>query len=219
MCGILGKLNLNHTVDEANFNSMLVRLHHRGPDDGGAVFLEGGHVALGHRRLSIIDLTESGHQPMSNENNKIWITYNGEIYNYKKLRKELIHAGHVFKSNCDTEVLIHGYEEWGRGMLSRLKGMYAFAIWDENSKKLFLARDRFGIKPLYYGNIKNSFMFMSELKPLKEIPSGLLHIDQRSLLDFLVYNYIPTPKSIYTEFQNCPQLPGWNIISGPKKQI
>ena len=123
-------------------------LKHRGPD-GSGIFND-SNVTLGHTRLSIIDLSAAGKQPMCNEDENVWITFNGEIYNYKKLRSKLISLGHRFKSNTDTEVIVHGYEEWGIGVVNKLNGMFAFAIYDSVKKKLFVARDRFGIKGVYY---------------------------------------------------------------------
>ena len=121
-------------------------------------------VGLGHRRLSIIDLSEAAHQPMSNEDGTIWIVFNGEIYNFQEIKPELEGRGHHFRSKSDTEVILHGYEEWGYDVLLKLKGMFAFGIWDEKKQILFLARDRFGIKPLYYYQGENSFIFSSEIK-------------------------------------------------------
>ena len=149
MCGICGKLNFDRDagVNPALVRRMLDTIQHRGPDDQG--IYTAGQVGLGHRRLSIIDLN-SGHQPLSNEDGTIWIVFNGEIYNYRELRTFLLSKGHVFKTETDTEVIVHLYEELGPGCLQRLRGMFAFAIWDDNNKTLFLARDRVGIKPLYY---------------------------------------------------------------------
>src|SRR5947208_9252146 len=150
MCGICGKLNFEprRHVDPALIQSMLGTMRHRGPDDDGCYI--DSEVGLGHLRLSIIDLS-TGHQPLSNEDGTIWIVFNGEIYNFQELRTFLTAKGHRFKTQTDTEAIVHLYEELGpEGCLERLRGMFAFAIWDEKNKRLFLARDRVGIKPLYY---------------------------------------------------------------------
>src|SRR5271154_5215490 len=165
MCGICGKLSLEpeSEINPALIRTMLDTIRHRGPDDEG-IYLK-GRVGLGHRRLSIIDLS-SGHQPLSNEDGSVWIVFNGEIYNYRELRSLLLSKGHVFKTNSDTEVIVHLYEELGPQCLEKLRGMFAFAIWDENDKTLFLARDRVGIKPLYYCLTNKSLVFASEIKAI-----------------------------------------------------
>ena len=149
MCGISGFLNRDpaRPADEALLRRMTEVIAHRGPD-GSGVFVE-GPVALGHRRLSIIDLSANGAQPMANEDGTVHVTFNGEIYNHLVLREELIARGHTFRSRCDTEVLVHGYEEWGDALPERLAGMFAFAIWDSRKRRLLLARDRLGKKPVY----------------------------------------------------------------------
>src|SRR5919107_2324555 len=147
MCGIAGIKNFEATAEPELLRRMMARIAHRGPDDVG-IHVEGG-VGLGHRRLSIIDLA-GGHQPMHNEDRSLWITFNGEIYNYLELKHELIRKGHRFTTGSDTEVLLHLYEEEGEECVQRLNGQWAFAIWDANSKKLFLSRDRFGVRPLFY---------------------------------------------------------------------
>src|SRR5271166_2923866 len=148
MCGICGKLSFepDATVAPALIRAMLDTIRHRGPDDEGIYSAPG--VGLGHRRLSIIDLN-TGHQPLSNEDGTVWISFNGEIYNFQELRTFLLSKGHVFRTQTDTEVIVHLYEQLGSRCLEELRGMFAFAIWDENTKTLFLARDRVGIKPLY----------------------------------------------------------------------
>lgn len=198
MCGIIGFLSNKQRINITAFNEMRDTLIHRGPDGAGTETFLNEHVALGHRRLSIIDLSEIANQPMSNEDNSIWLTYNGEIYNNQLLKKELEQKGHFFKSSTDSEVLIHGYEEWGIStLLTRLKGMFAFAIWDNNSKKLYAARDRFGIKPFYYYKDDNQLIFASEIKAIVKNKSVDTSIDFTSVADFLVYRFIPAPKSIY----------------------
>ncbi len=165
MCGICGKLNFDREkpVEQRLLNGMCQLLAHRGPNDEGLYF--DGPLGLGHRRLSIIDIA-GGRQPLSNEDDTIWIVFNGEIYNHSELRKELEEKGHRFRTRCDTETIVHAFEEFGFECVTRLRGMFAFAIWDSNRKTLFCARDRFGIKPLYYRLGRQSFSFASEVKPL-----------------------------------------------------
>lgn len=162
-CGYTGELMKGEYV----ISDMMEKIAHRGPDSEGRHV--DGDVALGFRRLSIIDL-DSGAQPMYNETGDIVIVFNGEIYNYQSLREELLEKGHVFKTGADTEVLIHGYEEYGEGLLGRLRGMFAFVIWDSKEKTLFGARDFFGIKPFYYGLIDGNLVFASEIKSILEYP-------------------------------------------------
>ncbi len=152
MCGIYGYLSQAATIEPALMRRMGHVLRHRGPDDEGELILNSAAVSigLGHKRLSIIDLSPAGKQPMANEDDTIWITFNGEIYNFRELRKRLQGSGHKFRSNSDTEVIIHLYEEMGTNCLEQLNGMFAFALWDAKRKTLFLARDRTGKKPLHY---------------------------------------------------------------------
>lgn len=190
MCGICGKLNFegDHPVDRNLIDTMMHRIFHRGPD-GGATFCS-GPVGLGHRRLSIIDLS-TGAQPMSNEDGTVWIVFNGEIYNFAALRAELQARGHKFKSTTDTEVIVHLYEEEGEASVKRLRGMFAFAIWDARKNRLFLARDRVGIKPLYYVHTGNAFLFASEIKALLADPSVFRRINYSAIDRFLTYYYLP----------------------------
>lgn len=197
MCGIIGEVNRDRIVNIKLFEKMRDTLAHRGPDAAGIQILENGKTALGHRRLSIIDLSDSGKQPMTNEDGTIWITFNGEIYNYLEIRKILIDRGHKFLSNSDTEVIIHGYEEWGIDIVNKLKGMFAFGLWDSNEKNLYLVRDRFGMKPLYYYMHNDRLLFASEIKAIIEDRSVPRAIDFDAAKDFLVYRYIPSPKSIW----------------------
>ncbi len=147
MCGIIGEIRKSNQVNMEQFNILRDLLFHRGPDSCGTEVLNAGSVALGHRRLSIIDLSENAKQPMCNEDASIWITFNGEIYNFQELKAEL--SNHMFKSNSDTEVLLHAYEEWGiEKLLQKLKGMFAFGIYDDKKKQMVFARVRFGIKPI-----------------------------------------------------------------------
>lgn len=198
MCGIAGWVDFKKQVDENIFTEMRDSLIHRGPDDFGNFFSVNRQVALGHRRLSFLDLSEAGHQPMSNEDATIWIVLNGEIYNFRELANVLKEKGHIFKSTSDTEVLIHGYEEWGiDGLLKKIKGMFAFALLDEKQEQLYLVRDRFGIKPLYYHTSPDRLIFASELKAIMK--SGVIdrEINYSAFSDYFVYRYVPSPKTIW----------------------
>ncbi len=200
MCGICGIVDYrkDNIVEEKTINNMCRELKHRGPDDEG-VYLSNGapSVGLGHRRLSIIDLSEAGHQPMRNEDGSVWLVFNGEIYNYRYLRDELKKQGHIFKSDSDTEVMIHLYETYGEECISRLRGMFAFAVWDEKKKTLLLGRDRVGKKPLLYYRSGNTFCFASEFSSI--LASGLIdkQTDLKAVNYYLTLGYIPAPFSIY----------------------
>ncbi|MBP7388798.1 MAG: asparagine synthase (glutamine-hydrolyzing) [Chitinophagales bacterium] len=204
MCGIAGQLKFNGRVEETTIISMTNAIKHRGPDGDGVYVNADATLALGHRRLSFLDLSTAGKQPMTNEDGTLWVTYNGEIYNYVELKAELVKLGHVFHSHTDTEVIIHGYEQWGRDVLHRLKGMFAFAIWDETKRELFLARDRFGIKPLYYYYEDGNFVFASEIKGIKANSDVKTTLDYTSFADYFVYRYVPSPKSIWKEIKKLP---------------
>ncbi len=204
MCGIAGQIKFNGEVSEQNCSAMNDAIKHRGPDGEGIYINADKTVVLGHRRLSFLDLTEAGKQPMTNEDGTIWITYNGEIYNYIELREKLEKSGHRFHSHTDTEVIIHGYEEWGWDVVNHLKGMFAFGIWNEKDKQLFLARDRFGIKPLYYYNENGNFVFASEIKAIKANADVTTTLDFVSFSDYFVYRYVPSPKSIWHEISKLP---------------
>src|SRR3989338_198155 len=165
MCGICGILdsNKNDFIQENLLHKMCAELRHRGPDDEGIYINKNSpRIGLGHRRLSIIDLSPAGHQPMANEDKDVWVICNGEIYNYKELRVELENKGHIFSSQTDTEVIVHLYEEFSERFIERLRGMFAIAIWDEKEKKLLLARDRVGKKPLLYFHGNGRLCFASE---------------------------------------------------------
>src|SRR5579884_4205031 len=165
MCGIFGQISLFPPTTDYS-----AAIRHRGPDDSGSrTFAVSGtpqYVTLSHRRLAVIDLSPAGHQPLSNEDGTIWIVFNGEIYNFQELRASLVSNGHVFRTNSDTEVIVHLYQELGPQCLDKLRGMFAVAIWDERTKTLLLARDRIGIKPLYYCESGNSLVFASEIKAI-----------------------------------------------------
>lgn len=206
-------------------------LTHRGPDDWGVWSDE--HCALGHRRLSIIDLSEAGRQPLSNANGSIWITYNGEIYNFQALRKELESLGHRFRTRTDTEVIVYAYEQWGVDCAKRLRGMFAFAIWDQRRRRLFMARDRVGKKPLFYTQAGDRFLFASELQALVADASVSRVVDQAAIDEYLSWGYVPAPR---TAFKGISKLlpahwltlelkqggaalniePYWNLEYGPK---
>jgi asparagine synthase (glutamine-hydrolysing) len=189
MCGIAGQYCYNGSLpDEKLLAEMSKRLAHRGPDGEGTYIH--GSIGLAHRRLAIIDLSENAHQPMSNEDNTLWLVYNGEIYNFVELRSELIQKGHSFKSKTDSEVILHAYEEWGTECLARFNGMWAFALWDEKQQQLFCARDRFGIKPFYYTEVAGSFLFASEIKALLAHPEVGKKPDDETLLTYLAWGVL-----------------------------
>lgn len=196
MCGILAIWSKKQKIERSMAEAMLSTLLHRGKDNVNLVFPE-QNVALGHTRLSIIDLSENANQPISNENHKIWLTFNGEIYNYQSLREELQLLGHNFKSQSDVEVVVHGYEQWGTNVLSKLNGMFAFVIYDDIKQQFFLARDRFGIKPLYYSLFDKNLIVASEIKAIIKHYSFVKNIEPTSFSDYFVYRYIPSPKTIY----------------------
>jgi asparagine synthase (glutamine-hydrolysing) len=204
MCAIVGKLRKNRPIERPLLEAMRDTMTHRGPDDAGLWFNAEGTVGLGHRRLSIIDLSSAGHQPMTNEDESIWLVFNGEIYNFQALRQELLQAGHVFRSNTDTEVIIHAYEEWGVDSIKRLRGMFAYALWDIKRQRLVLARDRLGIKPLYYALRDGNLSFASELKAIRIDPDVRCELDESAIYDFFTYRYIPTPKTIYRDVSKLP---------------
>jgi asparagine synthase (glutamine-hydrolysing) len=196
MCGICGKLNfeLNDNVSASLVRSMADTIAHRGPDDFGLYVT--GQVGLGHRRLSIIDLN-TGHQPLANEDGSVWIVFNGEIYNFQELRTFLLGRGHIFKTRTDTEVIVHLYEELGPACVERLRGMFAFAIWDNRAKVLLLARDRVGIKPLYYSLAKRSIVFASEIKAILADTSMEREIAPEMIDRFLTFYYIPGTETLH----------------------
>ncbi len=200
MCGICGKIFIDSRahVEAATIHRMADALAHRGPEAEG--FHIRGAVGLGHRRLKIIDVA-TGIQPMYNEDGALAVVFNGEIYNYLALRRELASHGHHFKTNSDTEVLLHGYEQWGRELLRRLRGMFAFALWDERGQQLFLGRDHVGIKPLHYYWDGVQFLFASEIKAILQDPSVTRKLDAQALDDYLTYLYIPAPKTIFANIR------------------
>lgn len=204
MCGICGEVRLRNGgegVEHRIIRRMCQTLSHRGPDDEGFYF--DYKVGLGHRRLSIIDL-ETGKQPMSNEDDTVWIVFNGEIYNYKNLRARLIRSGHHFKSDADTEVLLHLYEDAGGECVKHLRGMFAFAIWDSKRELLLLARDRIGQKPLFYTECGNSLIFASEIKALLSHPSVNRTVNPLAVHDFLSFKFIPRQEDLFKGIHKLP---------------
>jgi len=184
-------------TDEATVTRMRDTIVYRGPDDAGALALEADRVALGHRRLSIIDLSAAGHQPMSNEDGSLWITYNGEVYNHEALREELQAKGHTYRSRTDSETILHLYEEEGPRCVERLDGMFAFAIWDRRKRELFLARDRIGVKPLYYARLPGGVVFGSEIKAILAHPAVSADIDEEAFFEYLTFAFTPPPQTMF----------------------
>jgi asparagine synthase (glutamine-hydrolysing) len=210
VCGIAGILTPRNRgdFDHALLGRMNDVQRHRGPDDGDVYVGDG--IGLAHRRLSIIDLA-GGHQPMFNEDRSVVVIFNGEIYNFQDLAKELAAAGHAFQTHSDTEVIVHAWEQWGEDCVDHFRGMFAFALWDMNRQVLFLARDRLGIKPLYYATLADgTFIFGSELKALLVHPGLVRAIDPRAIEDYFAYGYIPDPKTIY---RSASKLPPGHVLS------
>ncbi len=193
MCGIVGFVNNDKKTNKDKIiKKMADKIIHRGPDSEG--YYTDGDIALGHRRLSIIDLS-NGLQPMFNEDESLVVIFNGEIYNFKELKKDL--KKHQFKTNCDTEVLLHGYEEYGVDIVKKLRGMFAFVIWDKKNKVLFGARDHFGIKPFYYAKFNDTFMFASEIKALMEHPDFKKELNKDILGPYLSFSFVPTDETFF----------------------
>ncbi len=188
MCGIVGKIDFSPKKEDnlEVIKKMIKAIKHRGPDDDG--YIINGQVALGFVRLSIIDLSNAGHQPMVSDDNNLILTFNGEIYNYIELREELIEKGYIFKTQSDTEVLIKSYQEWGEKCLDRFNGMWAFVIYNRETKEIFGARDRFGIKPFYYYKDSDTFIYASEIKAIKEALTNPLTINEEAIFNYLVFN-------------------------------
>lgn len=208
MCGIAGAAWTSNSppFEPAVLRQMVAAIAHRGPDDEGFYHspnMPGPGALLGHRRLSIIDLG-GGHQPLSNEDGTVWIAFNGEIYNYRELQPPLERQGHVFRTASDTETIIHLYEQYGTDCVQHLRGMFAFAIWDENQRQLFLARDRLGKKPLVYRLESQRLLFASELKALLQVPGVPRTLDHIALDDYLTYQYVPSSRSILQGFAKLP---------------
>jgi len=211
MCGIAGFMGGGNRSDLEN---MIAAIKHRGPDNTGVFFV--GDVGLAHARLSVIDLSERGHQPMFNDDKTIGIVFNGEIYNFKELRNELIKLGYKFKSDTDTEVIIYLYEEFGESCFERLNGMFAIGLYDFKQKKLILARDRMGEKPLYWSFFGGTLMFASELRAIMEHRIFKKELNLDALNKYLTYEYVPTPHSI---FKNVYKLEPANYLVYQNKEI
>ncbi|MBU2689435.1 MAG: asparagine synthase (glutamine-hydrolyzing) [Candidatus Eisenbacteria bacterium] len=218
MCGIAGFT----AADERSIRAMTDIIAHRGPDDSG-ILIEPG-LSLGHRRLSIIDLSECGHQPMLNEDGSIVVVYNGEIYNSPELRHRLEAKGHRFRGHCDTEVIAPAYQEYGPACVTEFQGMFAFALWDRNRRRLLLARDRIGIKPLYYYHHGYLLIFASEVKAILEHPDVPREVDEQALFEYLGYEFVPAPRTLFRGirklrqghtliFENgmCKEEPYWDL--------
>jgi asparagine synthase (glutamine-hydrolysing) len=216
MCGICGKLVFDHqaTVSYSLVKAMTDTIRHRGPDDEGHYV--SGPVALGFRRLSIIDL-ESGHQPLSNEDGSIWIVFNGEIYNYLDLRFFLLSKGHVFKTKTDTEVIVHLYEEYGQACFEKMRGMFSLAIWNKNDRTLLLARDRVGIKPLYYRLTDKSIVFASEIKAILGDPSVNKQMTPELIDRFLTLSYMPGEETLLKGIKKL--LPGHYMLVNDRVSV
>jgi len=211
MCGITGKINfLNGPALNADEISKMNRaIKYRGPDDEGIFIDPSGRVGLGHCRLSIIDLSPAGHQPMRNEDKSCWIVFNGEIYNFKEIKKQLEKSGHIFRSQTDTEVILHLYEDRGENFLEHLRGMFALAIWDNKKQQIILARDRLGQKPLKYYLDSNTLIFASELKAILQNPAYHRSVDWKAVHHYFSLQYVPSPA---TGFLNIKKLPAGHYL-------
>lgn len=217
MCGLLGIVDYEKSVSTSLFNEMLNSLKHRGPDDEGIeIFsLDSCSIFLGHRRLSIIDISSNGHQPMLYEH--LAIIYNGEVYNFKDIRQDLISEGYSFDSNSDTEVILKSYHLWGIDCVERFRGMFAFAIYDSEQQEIIIFRDRAGVKPLYYSQTDNALIFSSELRPLLNYPYFNKEIDFEAVSSYLQFGYIHAPKTIFKSVQKL--LPGHYLKYDIKSKI
>ena len=206
MCGICGEALLRPSGElrPEVLAAMVTSLRHRGPDDAGDYV--GPGVALGSTRLAIIDLV-GGHQPLTNENASLWIVFNGELYNFVDLRLTLSRRGHRFATSCDTEVALHAYAEFGPDCVELFNGMFAFAIWDTRQRTLFLARDRVGIKPLYYALTDRSLVFGSELRALLAHPGVERRLDLAAIDEYLTFEYVPAPRTMLSQVRKLPGRP------------
>ncbi|MEQ8252356.1 MAG: asparagine synthase (glutamine-hydrolyzing) [Oceanibaculum nanhaiense] len=218
MCGIAGLLDLEGRLSpdlmSDSIAAMTAALSRRGPDDEGLWQDEAAGIALGHRRLAIIDLSPAGHEPMVSADGRLVLTYNGEIYNHRELRRELEEDGAAFRGDCDAEVMLEGFARWGiPATVARLIGMFAFAVWDRRERRLILGRDRMGVKPLYWGKSDGLLLFGSELKALAACPHWNREIDRDSVASYLRHAYVPAPHSIYRRIEKLP--PGYLLEIGP----
>ena len=208
MCGIAGFIARNRRQDSSEtLHNMLKVISYRGPDDAGIYEATTQNdlynVALGHRRLSIIDLS-TGHQPIGNEDGSVQVVFNGEIYNFNELRRELTLLGHRFATTSDTEVIVHAYEEFGEECVERFRGMFAFALWDEKQQKLFIARDRFGKKPLFISEANGVLLFASEIKSILAYPGVTVDVNQKAIWDYFAYRYVPGPATLFNGIRKLP---------------
>ena len=204
MCGIAGRFNFDHAhpVDPQVLSAMTDSIAHRGPDSAG--YYRGPGIGLGHRRLSIIDLA-TGDQPLANEDGQVQVVFNGEIYNFAEVRAQLVSRGHRFRTNSDTETIVHGYEEWGERCVERFRGMFAFALWDARERRLLLARDRLGVKPLYYAEIPGvGIVFGSEIKAVLEDPDVARDWQPEAIDAYLTLLYVPAPATVYSAIRKLP---------------
>src|SRR5689334_11551288 len=208
MCGIAGIIGVpgTYVADATDIHRMCQTIVHRGPDDEGIYVHD--CAGLGMRRLSIIDLC-TGHQPIHNEDRKVWVVFNGEIYNFAELRPQLEMQGHRFYTNTDTEVIVHLYEQYGADCVQFLRGMFAFAVWDDVNKRLLLARDRFGKKPLHYAFVKDRLLFGSEIKTLLAAAPELADVSVEGISNFFCFGYIPDP---LTAFKRIHKLPPGHLL-------
>jgi asparagine synthase (glutamine-hydrolysing) len=209
MCGIAGLVSPDTNLSLPDvLRSMAGAIAHRGPDDEG--FLDARtrdgvyRIGLAHRRLSIIDLS-TGHQPLGNETGSVQIVFNGEVYNFESLRDELVALGHAFRTRSDTETIVHAYEQWGTACVDRFRGMFAFAIWDADSQRLVIARDRFGKKPVFlHQRPDGTLAFASEIKAILAIPGLVPSVDESAIRDYLAYRYVPGPGTLYRGIRKLP---------------
>src|SRR2546425_2904106 len=211
MCGISGIYRFDGgPIDRELLGRMTSVIEHRGPDGAGSYVADG--IGLGHRRLSIIDIA-GGSQPITNEDQSLHLIFNGEIYNFVELREELAQKGHVFKTRSDTEVIIHGYEEWGLECVNRFNGMFAFALWDSKRERLFLARDHLGVKPLYYVDLGDRLLFASEIKALLVDPACPREVNLKALGELFALRYVPSPNTLFHRIKKLP--PAHLMVVGP----
>src|ERR1043165_175962 len=207
MCGICGVWE--YGAHEARLNSALVErmrdvMTHRGPDDAGALVFDEGRGGFGFRRLSIVDLTAAGNQPMHGCSDRVWLVFNGEIYNHAKLREGLIRRGHVYASRTDSETILHLYEERGQDFIHELEGDYAIAIWDADRERLVLVRDRAGVKPLYFYHQNGRLIFASEIKAILQHPAVTPEMNEQALYHYLTFVTTPAPQTLFRDVQKIP---------------